>query len=72
MSKTLTTASPRIHAAILRDGRIASLHTSLRTARLSAGSDDLVLSVEPNAFGRRPVLSIGDRAQDFAGQVTPA
>lgn len=65
----MTTASPRIQAVILRDGRIASLHTSLRTARASAGSDGLALSVDRDAFGRRPALSVGDRAHDFNGQV---
>lgn len=72
MSKTLTTASPRIHAAVVRQGRIASLHTSLRAAGKVAGRDGLVLAVLPNASGRRWNLSVGDRVQDFGGQVIPA
>jgi len=54
---------------VLRDGRIASAHRSLRAARRAAKKDGIVLSVEPAA--RRLGLRVGDEARDSLGQVLP-
>lgn len=69
----MTTASPRAAYVTINNGRLASIHTSRDAAvKAAAKTGALMLSVERDAFGRRPDLAVGDKVRGWHGMVLPA
>lgn len=62
-----TTSTGGISWAVMRGGKLATLHRELGAAERAARRDGLVLSVE----ARCPTMRPGDEARDFAGQILP-
>lgn len=62
-------ASSRREWAVIRDGRLASLHYTHSAASRAAKGDGLVVAYEADA--RRLGLRVGDPARAWAGQALP-
>ena len=64
---TTTTKTTGISWAVMRDGRLASLHRLHDRAVMAAKDSGLVLSVETDT----PEMAVGDWVESYHGEIRP-